>query len=314
MVKLLHHIQKQRIYKKHLTSWLQTHPTDVCVSLCGKEIEWLGKTQLSCKKIAELHFAIDYRDKWIQQTHHGLLWQTIGKFLTYSFIAQVKQMDELVVLTQADKEAWQQHNVTHVRNILNPCSIMPNQRGSHDKKQILAVGRLEPQKGFDWLIEAWGKTAGAYPEWTLKICGEGSQRTVLEKQIEELGLTGRVEMNGVAEKLEEEYMQSRLFVLSSRYEGLPLALMEAMSCGLCCIAMDCKQGPRELIGNEERGRLVDLGDVEGLARAMAEEMAQEEQAKEIPNCVAKAVVEQGMSPEELKQLVPLLDKLTGTLL
>lgn len=280
--KWMQHRRKQKQYEALWTEWVNSHDVDVCVSLCGKEIEWLGKAKAKCRKIAEIHFAMDYRAQWLAQTHQGLLWRLAGKGLTQALVKHVKKMDKLVVLTQADAQAWREQGVRNIAVIANPCSMMPEQIGKHDKKQVLAVGRLERQKGFDWLIEAWGKIAETYPEWTLKICGEGSQRIVLEKQIEELGLRDRVEMNGVAEKLEEEYMQSRLFVLSSRYEGLPLALMEAMSCGLCCIAMDCKQGPKELIGErDERGRLVALGDVEGLARAMAEEIAQEEHAQKM---------------------------------
>lgn len=277
-MKCWQHITKQRKYRKQLCELLgqldlqtKEHGGEVvCISLCGKEIEWLGKVDVPCRKIAELHFAMDYREQWLAQTHRGMVWQGIGKLLTKAFVEQMKGMDHLVVLTEADKQTWLEQDVKQVEVIANPCNIMPTQIGNHDKKQLLAVGRLEAQKGFDWLIEAWGRIEQEFPAWTLRICGEGSEREKLEKQMEKLGVRKRIIMDGLAENLEEEYQQSGLFVLSSRYEGLPLALMEAMSCGLCCVAMDCKQGPRELIENEKTGYLVPLGDIRMLAEKIAQ--------------------------------------------
>jgi len=285
-IKWWNHIRKQRAYRKQLCHWIKANHVDVCISLCGKEIEWIGSADIPCRKIAEIHFAMDYREQWLKQTHSSRMWQRIGQLMTRALIRQVKQIDQLVVLTEADKRSWQAKGVKEVVVVPNPCSIMPKTKGEHDKKQILAVGRLEVQKGFDWLIEAWAKIEKDWPEWTLRICGEGSQRRELEKRIEELGLRGRVVMDGLAEDLEEEYQRSGLFVLSSRYEGLPLALMEAMSCGLCCIAMDCEQGPKELIENEKTGYLVPLGDIRMLADKIAQLLRDEPQRQVVGQAAA----------------------------
>jgi len=264
------HIHKQRVYKTQMVDLLVRKKADVWVSLCGKEIEWMGKVKIACRKIAEIHFAIDFREQWLQQQHKGGIWSAIGKFRTCQLVRNMQRIDRLVVLTSADQQAWQKKGIYHTDVITNPCYIMPQQEGSHHLNQILAVGRLEVQKGFDWLIEAWSKIATNFPDWTLRICGEGNERENLKLKIEDLRLKNRVIMEGLCNNLEEEYQNCKLFVLSSRYEGLPLALMEAMSCGVGCIAMDCEQGPSELIGHNERGVLVKKGDVTGLAQAIAQ--------------------------------------------
>lgn len=279
--KLIHHITKQQQYKKQLIAWLCTHHTDVCISMGGKEIEWLGKANVTCKKIAELHFVFNYREQLLLQEHHGIWWNMIGKCMTKQFVRHCRQMDKLVVLSQADKGHWEKAGVEHVMQISNPCIFEPNNSGEHDKQQILAVGRLQAEKGFDQLLEAWQSLAKQFPQWTLRICGEGKLRTTLETQIRNLGITKSVIMNGLDNDLINTYRHSRIFVLSSRHEAMPLALMEAMSQGTACIAMDCPQGPRELVEHEVTGLLVPNGNIQQLKEAMARLMTDEHLSKQI---------------------------------
>jgi glycosyltransferase involved in cell wall biosynthesis len=143
-------------------------------------------------------------------------------------------------------------------------------------KTVLAVGRLHEQKGFDLLLNAWQPIEAHYPDWTLRIVGEGPKRTELEAQIKELGLR-HVVLAGRTEDMKREYASASLFVLSSRYEGLPLALIEAMWCGLPCVAFDCPQGPAELLA-EERGWLVFNGDIRALSAQIEQAISQPEEA------------------------------------
>lgn len=124
------------------------------------------------------------------------------------------------------------------------------------KKWLLAVGRLQPVKGFDLLIKSFAKFADAYPQWDLLILGEGPERDSLAQQIERAGLQQRVFLVGRVGNMQWWYSQADLFVLSSRSEGLSNSLQEAMSCGLPCVAYDCDVGPRELIRHDIDGYLV----------------------------------------------------------
>ncbi|WP_432786283.1 GalNAc-alpha-(1-_4)-GalNAc-alpha-(1-_3)-diNAcBac-PP-undecaprenol alpha-1,4-N-acetyl-D-galactosaminyltransferase [Oligella sp. MSHR50489EDL] len=130
---------------------------------------------------------------------------------------------------------------------------MPKAEG---KKWLLAVGRLQPVKGFDLLIESFAKFADAYPQWDLLILGEGPERDNLALQIERAGLQQRAFLVGRVGNMQWWYNNADLFVLSSRSEGLSNSLQEAMSCGLPCVAYDCDVGPRELIRHDIDGYLV----------------------------------------------------------
>ncbi|TWT79222.1 alpha-1,4-N-acetyl-D-galactosaminyltransferase [Planctomycetes bacterium CA13] len=124
------------------------------------------------------------------------------------------------------------------------------------KNVILGVGRLQTEKGFDRLIEAFAEIAADSPEWTLRIVGEGTQRGYLEELAKTRGISDRIAFPGWVRPIDPEYAGAAVFVLPSRYEGFPSALLEAMAAGLPCIAMDCQSGSREIIRDGENGLIV----------------------------------------------------------
>jgi glycosyltransferase involved in cell wall biosynthesis len=136
---------------------------------------------------------------------------------------------------------------------------------------ILSVGRLSAQKDFLTLIQAFAQLR-AQRRARLLILGEGEDRSLLEKRIQELGLEGDVDLPGFAVNPYAYMRRAGLFVLSSRYEGLPGVLIQAMACGLPIVSTDCPTGPMEILENGRWGRLVPVNDVLALAKAMAETM------------------------------------------
>jgi glycosyltransferase involved in cell wall biosynthesis len=134
-------------------------------------------------------------------------------------------------------------------------------------KIIVAVGRLEYQKGFDMLISAFYKTQQEV-DCKLIIFGEGNQRKILEKQISNLGLSSSISMPGYSENVIAETKAADLFVLSSRFEGSPNALVEAISVGTRVVAFDCPHGPREILQDGKIAPLVEYLDIESLASAI----------------------------------------------
>ncbi len=148
--------------------------------------------------------------------------------------------------------------------IIAPASVVPD-----GASLIVAAGRLAELKGFDRLIEAFSRIAPAHPSWSLAIIGEGPERPRLEQSIERLGLTSRVALPGHAGNLADWYARASLFALTSRYEGFPNVLLEAMSYGLPAVSFDCDVGPRNIVREGKDGFLVPVGDVEGLADKMS---------------------------------------------
>jgi glycosyltransferase involved in cell wall biosynthesis len=180
------------------------------------------------------------------------------------------RLDGLVVLTEHDLREYGKlvNGDTRLVQIPNAAPQPRGPRPTLTEPVVLAAGRLTPQKGFDRLIDAFAAVAREHPGWMLHICGRGPQRDALQRRIVERDLADRVILMGPIAHLEEQMAKASLFVLSSRYEGLPMVMLEAMRKGLPVVSFDCPTGPGEVIEPGVDGILVPDGDVPGLAEAM----------------------------------------------
>lgn len=153
----------------------------------------------------------------------------------------------------------------------NPLDIerIPPRFAGARKKRVVAAGRLHEQKNYPMLIRAFARFYRSHPDFSLTIYGEGGERNALQQLASSLGVAGAVKLAGQSEALLADINDAQLFVMSSDYEGMPNALIEAMASGLCCIATDCPiGGVRSLVEHEENGLLVPTGDWQGLSREM----------------------------------------------
>ncbi len=188
------------------------------------------------------------------------------------------RLDALVVLTDQDADAFSRFvpDPINVSVIPNAVRALGGDRAPLTGTTILAAGRLAPQKGFDLLIQAFARVAAAHPDWRLLICGRGQQKRDLRLLADALQLTDVVSLPGPARHLGEEMERAAVFALSSRSEGFPLILVEAMSKGLPVVSFDCRTGPRDIIEDHRNGLLVPAEDVDALAEGMLELVADEE--------------------------------------
>lgn len=186
----------------------------------------------------------------------------------------VKYCNYVVTLTNKDKKMWEK-NLSHIYakivTIPNPTpyeniSYMPNL----DCKTVLALGRLVHVKGYDLLLQAWALVCQKNDDWLLKIVGSGEEELLLKQQAQDLGVEQRVKFISQTQNVAEFYKLSAFFCLSSRFEGLPMVLLEAQAYGLPMIAFDCDTGPSDIIEHGKNGFLVESQNIEQLAQYLLE--------------------------------------------
>jgi glycosyltransferase involved in cell wall biosynthesis len=269
IVRLYRSTVKRALYRYRLSRTLKQLNPDITISVSRRELPFLYKIRAGGVKICERHMCHSNR------LHHpaSKINRLIARFLTNKESCWVTRYSLSVVLTEEDKSLWPDYR--HMRVIPNPLTIHPTRISSLSNKQVLAVGRICAEKGFERLVDSWRLIEPQYADWTLKIVGsqdDKKQTDLLKQRIECYGLK-RVELIPETQDIAEVYADSSLLVLTSYYEGLPLVLIEANACGVPCVAMACQCGPRDMIKDGWNGLLVPDGDIPAMAEAMKKVMS-----------------------------------------
>lgn len=205
----------------------------------------------------------------VAQEHIGF--KTYSRPLRREIRRQYDKLDVLTPLTEQDLRAFESHLQTSTPRVVrvpNAVTPLPERPQTVREPVIVGAGRLQPRKGFDLLIRAFGPVAAKHPEWRLHIYGEGAERPALEALVASSGLTGRVLLPGAHASIGEPFASAAMFALSSRGEGFPMVLLEAMSKGAAVVAFDCDTGPAEILTHGQDGLLVPPEDVAGLSAAL----------------------------------------------
>lgn len=187
-------------------------------------------------------------------------------------------VNRTIALTEADRRAYKKWFAPRVNCIPNFTNIGKNDPSQCKNKVLLAVGRHAPQKGFDMLIKAWSKTN--LQDWKLRIVGSGADKENNIQLAKELGIYDRIEFKDAHPDIVKDFQDSSCFVLSSRFEGLVLVLIEAKMMGLPCISFNCPQSPKEIIRDGIDGWLVKNGDIDALAQQITISLNNEKKLKE----------------------------------
>jgi glycosyltransferase involved in cell wall biosynthesis len=199
-----------------------------------------------------------------------------------------RRLDALAVLTERDRLRYRRLLPDRVPVVRIPNTVrdLGDVQADLGAKRILTAGRMGRQKGHDRLIKTWERIAADHPDWELRICGDGPWKGKLERMVEKRGLTGSVTLAPPAKDMGAEMAAASIFVLSSRWEGLPLVLLEAMSVGMGVVSFDCPTGPREVIEDHVNGLLIRPRKIELLAAGLSEMMDDAELRR---RCAERAV-------------------------
>lgn len=275
LVKYLHLKKRKREYLAKLKKRISEFQPDIVISTNGYEIGIVGKIAGIKKKIIETHFTRWFR---LQRNRKGI-WGLIDRIKTHMDLRYVRNYDLLICLTQEDRENWKEiRNTKVINNFIENRTEKPT---SLEAKRMIAVGRLEYQKGFDRLISAWEIVNRRFPDWRLDIYGNGVLKDSLLSQINESGLSGIIEIHPPEKDIHKEYMASSALVMTSRYEGLPMVMLEAMEAGLPVVSFDFQCGPKDFIENGVNGFIVRNGDIQQLADRICELIQSEDLRKEM---------------------------------
>ena len=253
---------KQKLFKKRLETCLNEIEPDITISLLRRDINFINKMKDKSIKLGEIHFNKSNYREFSDNCLPGIIQRAVKQYWMWQLIRQVRQLKSFVVLSHEDAAEWTELN--NVTVIYNPLPFLPEQQSDNTPKQVIAVGRYVPQKGFDRLISAWSIVNKKHPDWILRIYGDG-MREQLQNQIYELGISPSCILEHSTPDIVDKYCKSSIFVLSSRYEGFGMVIIEAMACGVPPVSFTCPCGPRDIISDGINGLLVENGNIEGLA-------------------------------------------------
>lgn len=252
-----------RLHRRRLKAALREINPDVVVSLGGEEKFFLPYIRGRWKTVREFHWTTD-----IRQTLYGChsrFNHIVAKLADFAdrhlFLSR---FDRIVLLSEYEKRALWSGN-DRVCVIPNPQTLGGGSLSPLSAKRFVAAGRLQYQKNYESMIRIFALVHGRCPEWRLDIYGDGPDRESLQLLITSLGLEGAATLRGNTGNMAEVLSEASCFLLTSRWEGMPLVVIEAMTFGLPVVSYDCPSGPKDLIEEGVNGFLIPCGDEEAFA-------------------------------------------------
>ena len=262
--RLMVYLKLMRKYKKALAKTLSDLRPDVVVSTFGRDAKFVGMYKQFAKlAIAEVHTTKSNIRALPNLRLKGGVYKLVASYIEHQLNASAKRFDEVVVLNTLEEQLWKP--VRKVKVINNAVQYYPAEENSLSASSVIYVGRAEYEKAPDRLIEVWRLVAQRHPEWTVRMFCTGAMLDDLKAKVQEYKLEKQVLFMPPTKDMEHEYMTSSLCVLTSRFEGFPVVLQEAMGCGLPCVSFNCPSGPRYIIADKEDGFLVEDGNIEAFA-------------------------------------------------
>ena len=270
---------KQMQHLKKLKKLVNIYQPDILISTGDQSISLCIDKKIKAFKLLENHLE---KNTFLVSLNKddSLIKYYYKKIKRYLKFKNIEKYDKFIVLTNEDKEQWlNEKEIKNIEVIPNPLSFYPKEISKCKNKTIISVGRLAEQKGYKELIEVWSKLFKKYPDWKLEIYGEGPLKKKLQEKIDILGMTNSLLLKGTDKRIMERYLESSIYVMTSKYEGFGMVLVEAMACGLPVVSFDCPCGPKDIIKDGEDGFLIRNRDLDGMAKKLEFLIKNENQRK-----------------------------------
>ena len=307
LLRIWWYLKLMREYKRMLKNYLMKERPDIVITTLGRDLDFLTSIKDGSVKIGESHIARKFSRNFHLMEQQGGLHKFLAKYGRWRQERVVRKLDALVLLTQQDATSWNGTTQTYV--IPNSIPFYPDKSSSCENKRAICVGRLNEQKGLDYLIDAWHIVAKKHHDWKLDIFGAGEIKEDLQQRIKQYNLSGCITINEPTSHIFEEYLKSSVYVMSSRYEGFGMVLLEAMSCGVPCVSFDCPYGPSDIINNGEDGILVEHLNTQALADGICKLIEHPELRKNM-GVKAKENIKRFSREKVMAQWTELFNKLT----
>ena len=256
------------IYKKKLKGILIKEKPDIVITTMGRSLDFITSFNDGSIKIGEAHTTKEHLRSLHLMENKGWLYKRLAKCIRKKQISNARKLRALVLLTPEDAKDWEGVTKTYV--IPNSIKEIPLECSKLINKQAIFVGRYNDAKGYEYLVEAWKIVHHNHPDWIINIYGSGELHDDVERWINEAKLHESMITHEPTNRIMEEYLESSICVVSSRYEGFSMAIIEAMACGVPCVSFDCPFGPRNIIKKDEDGILVEYLNSRALADNICE--------------------------------------------
>lgn len=299
-------IQYLLAYKKGIQQVVRQVQPDV-ISVCDDGLKGFFIPQILATKIPVIYER--HVSKEIEMHHDfSFLKKRSIKIKWFLMELLAKKFNAFIVLTEGNKKEWT--SLKNINIISNPLSFYPNNSSNLINRKVIAVGKQSYQKGYDLLLKAWKLVIDKYPNWHLDIYGKKEVAMGLEQLAIKLNIDNEISFYDPEKNIQQKYLESSIYVMSSRYEGFGMVLIEAMACGLPCVSFDCNYGPSDIITDGVDGYVVVKQNYEALANKIIMLIENEGLHKEM-GMKAKENVKRYLPEHIMKQWDTLFKTLQG---
>lgn len=250
-------------YKRKLKAVLDAAKPDIVITTMGRDMDFLTSIYKNGIIIGEAHTTKKFLRNFHLLEQQGFPYKQIAWYWRKKMDSNVRRLKGVVLLTKEDAQSWQ--GITRTYVIPNSLPFEPTESSSLLNKRAIAVGRYNNAKGYKYLINAWSIVHKKHPDWTIHIYGSGELEDEVKSLIEIQNLKDTMLMHKPTDNIRDKYLESSICVVSSRYEGFSMVILESMACGVPVVSFDCPFGPRNIIYNGKDGILVEYLNSQAMA-------------------------------------------------